>query len=161
MADHMLEKSGISALSFFVGSWKGSGRFSATALEPERAIRCIELEAGLQHRGRWLVQRLVELDVPTELNPVDATRIWGYDASSGMFVCEWFDAHGRRGTVHSKGLERERLITTGTAVSDGRSVALREVFTRRADDEFQHVGEMDFGGGWIVTDEQVFYRAAR
>jgi uncharacterized protein YodC (DUF2158 family) len=155
----MRDQKGIADLACFVGSWQGNGVFHPTPLASGRPMQCIELAGAMWHRDRWLVQRLVELDAPEQANPLEATRIWGYEASSGVFVCEWFDAHGRRATVRSAGWEGDRLATVGTASSDGRSVSMREVFTRRGDDEIQHVGEMDFGAGWVVTDEQVFRRS--
>jgi hypothetical protein len=158
MTTQAQERPELEVLEYFVGNWIGVGRFLATAHNPERPIGRIELDAEMLHRNHWLTQRLLEVDVPSELLPLDATRMWGYEASSGMFVCEWFDANRRRGTVHSPGWKNDRLSTTGTAVSGGRSVALREVFTRHGDGEFVHVGEMDFGEGWVVTDEQVFRR---
>jgi hypothetical protein len=40
----------------------------------------------------------------------------------------------------------------------GYRFALRDTFTRRSDDAYHHLGEVDLGQGWIPVDEELAHR---
>jgi hypothetical protein len=81
------------------------------------------------------------------------TYHWGYEPDTGRFSAEWFDSNGGRATQTSTGWEGDRLVFLGQMTYGGYRFALRDTFTRRGDDAYHHLGEVDLGQGWIPVDE--------
>lgn len=155
-------------LAYFAGTWEGVGRFRTTPFNPAFTQPHIRVE-GTFLSGHWLMQRFIWIEDPSgstspgdspeaEASLHEAVRIWGYDEVSRTFVSEWFDSKKRRATVTSAGWVNGRLVTSSTLVLGDREVEMRETFTRTADDEWHHLGEISSGQGWRQLDEQSFRR---
>jgi hypothetical protein len=99
------------------------------------------------HRGFWIRTRTAEQDSPDNPNPLTATYLWGYDPEAGRFSADWFDSNGGRATQTSAGWEGDRLVFVGQMTYGGYRFALRDTFTRRGDDAYHHLGEVDLGQG--------------
>uniref|UniRef100_UPI003F49415F DUF1579 family protein n=1 Tax=Nonomuraea sp. CA-252377 TaxID=3240003 RepID=UPI003F49415F len=147
-------------LLFFVGAWEGEGAFEATEFTPAFSQPVVRVEGSFRLGGRWLEQRFTWIEQPDSggLRISEGLRLWGYDRGRGLFVSEWFDSMGRRGSVTSPGWRGDELVTD-TVISHGeRRIQAREVFTRLGENGWRHTAEMDFGRGWVPTDEQTFRR---
>ena len=144
---------GLAALGFFTGAWEAEGTFHATPFSAEKPI-AMRIDVEPVHRGFWVQTRTAEQPSPDNPNPLTATYLWGYDAEAGRFSAEWFDSNGGRATQASTGWEGDRLVFLGQMTLGGDRFALRDTFTRRGDDEFHHLGEVDLGQGWIPVDEE-------
>ncbi|NJP97711.1 DUF1579 domain-containing protein [Nonomuraea sp. FMUSA5-5] len=147
-------------LLFFTGTWEGTGAFEATELTPPFSQPVIRVEGSIRLGGQWLEQRFAWIEQPDSGGPrmAEALRLWGYSPGRRLFVSEWFDSMGRRGTVTSPGWRGDELVADTTISHAGRQIRAREIFTRHGDSSWRHAAEMDFGRGWVPTDEQVFHK---
>jgi Protein of unknown function (DUF1579) len=139
----------LAELAFFVGGWEAEGTFHATPFSSEKSI-----DVEVVHRGFWIRTRTAERPSPDNPNPLTATYLWGYDPETGRFSAEWFDSNGGRASQSSAGWEGDRLVFLGPMTYGGYRFALRDTFTRRGDDAYHHLGEVDLGQGWIPVDEE-------
>lgn len=147
----------LAELAFFTGAWEAEGTFHATPLSSEKPI-AMSIDVEIVHRGFWVQTRTAEHPSPDNPNPLTATYLWGYDVETGRFSAEWFDSNGGRATQGSTGWQGDRLVFIGHMTYGGYRFALRDTFTRRGDDAYHHLGEIDFGHGWIPVDEERAHR---
>jgi hypothetical protein len=147
----------LAELAFFTGAWEAEGTFHATAFSSRKPI-AMRIEVDLVHRGFWIRTRTAEQPSPDNPNPLTATYLWGHDPESGGFSAEWFDSNGGRATQTSTGWEGDHLVFIGQMTYGGYRFALRDTFSRRGDDAYHHLGEVDLGQGWIPVDEEFAHR---
>jgi hypothetical protein len=147
----------LAELAFFTGAWEAEGTFHATPFSAEKPI-AMRIDVEVVHRGFWVQTRTAERPSSDNPNPLTATYLWGYDPEAGRFSAEWFDSNGGRATQTSTGWEGDRLVFIGQMTYGGYRFALRDTFTRRGDDTYHHLGEVDLGQGWIPVDEERAHR---
>jgi hypothetical protein len=112
----------------------GRGHLPRHPFSSEKPI-AMRIDDEVVHRGFWVQTRTAEQPSPDNPNPLTATYLWGYDPETGRSSAK---------------------MTYG-----GYRFALRDTFTRRGDDEFHHLGEVDLGQGWIPVDEERARRRRR
>lgn len=147
----------LAELDFFRGTWDAEGTFHATPFSAFKPIR-MTIEVVSAHRGFWLQFTTAELADDANPNPLSATYIWGYDPAAGHYLARWFDSNGGRATQTSIGWHNETLVFEGEMTNAGFTFQLRDTFTRNAEDEYYHLGEVNLGEGWIPVDEETAKR---
>jgi Protein of unknown function (DUF1579) len=147
----------LAELACFTGTWEAHGTFHATPFSAEKPI-AMRIDVDLVHRGFWIQTRTAEQPSPDNPNPLTATYLWGYDPDTDRFSAEWFDSNGGRATQTSTGWAGGRLVFIGQMRYGGYRFTLRDTFTRRGDDAYHHLGEVDLGQGWIPADEEHVHR---
>ncbi|PRY39800.1 hypothetical protein [Umezawaea tangerina] len=140
-------------LDFFLGEWEAPGVFHETPFGPRKEID-MRTEGADDHRGWWITLRTTELPTPHNPTPLTARYVWGYEPETDEFVADWFDSNGGRARQRSRGWVGDRLEFVGTMTVNGRTVPLRDTFTRRGPDAYHHVGAVDLGSGWLPVDEE-------
>jgi hypothetical protein len=146
----------LAELDFFIGEWEAEGTFFTTPFSTEKSIR-MNIETRRDLKGFWVLTRTAEQPTADNLNPLEASYVWGYDTANGQYIAEWFDSNGGRAHQESPGWDSDRLVFTGTMTSGGFTFALRDTFTRRTNG-YHHLGEVDLGAGWIPVDEEAVRR---
>jgi hypothetical protein len=140
-------------LEAFAGSWHAEGtKTSFPAGTPVPIV--MRIDVSFEQRGFWLHQVTTELRTPQNPDPLSARYIWGWDAQRGQFVADWFDSTGGRARQYSPGWQGNVFVFAGSITSNGQTIPLRDTFTRRNQNEYRHIGELDFGSGWIPVDEE-------
>jgi hypothetical protein len=146
-------------LTFFTGVWDADGTFFATPFSAQKPIQ-MRITVEPEHRGFWVRTRAAELPSHDNPNPLSATYLWGFDPQEDRFIAEWFDSNGGRASQTSPGWNGDLLVFNGQMTAGGFTFALRDTFTRRGDNEYHHLGEVDLGQGWIPVDEENARRAS-
>ncbi|WP_033338029.1 DUF1579 family protein [Catenuloplanes japonicus] len=145
-------------LEWFLGEWRGSGRFHPGPFGPGKPIDMTVVTTS-EERGRWLMLRTEEAATAENPEPLTARYLWGADPAAGDFTADWFDSNGGHAVQRSGGWDGDTLVFLGTIAVGGRTAPLRDTFTRTGPDSYHHIGETNLGDGWIPIDEETFTRA--
>lgn len=140
-------------LSFFSGNWRANGTFFLTESGKPKPI-IMDIQNSLDYDGFWSTTHTEERKTAVNPDPLAAAYFWGYDSARNVFVAEWFDSHGGRATQQSSGWDGNRLVFLGTMTSGGSSFTLRDTFIQHDKRSYYHIGEADFGAGWVAVDEE-------
>ncbi|MDQ0772795.1 hypothetical protein QF026_001261 [Streptomyces aurantiacus] len=143
----------MSELSFFSGRWRGTGTFFLSASGNPKPI-IMEIQNGTGYDGFWSTTHTTERKTAENPDPLTAVYLWGYDPDQDVFVAEWFDSRGGRATQRSLGWDGNRFVFLGTMTSGGSTFTLRDTFVRHDKNSYHHIGEADFGSGWVAVDEE-------
>ena len=145
----------LDALDVFVGDGACSGNVLAMGTTPAHATTGkVHGERTLD--GRWLVIHYDADASTSDARPYHVVQYFGHDAAKKQFVDVAFDKSGAGyGSGTSAGWNGDVITFDNTSIEDGRTVAERDIFTRKGGSEISHTGKVrDKHGNWITTDEE-------
>lgn len=148
----------LAQLKAFQGSWLCHGNVPAGPYGPARkTATTIKIDGDLD--GMWFSGRIGDLPSKGNPNPFKGVVHMGYDALAKNYVMFWIDNTGGRATQTSPGWEGDKMVWLGEGSVDGKKVGARDTFTRKGAD-FQHLGEFQLDGKWVVVQDELCKRSA-
>jgi hypothetical protein len=105
--------------------------------------------------GQWVVIHYDEDKTDANPKPFHVQQYFGFDPEKKMFVAVAFDNMGPGYTpATSSGWKGDTMTLEYTATVEGKTLALRDVFTHNSAGNI-HTGMMrDKKGAWVKTDQE-------
>jgi hypothetical protein len=136
-------------LDYFVGAWDCGGHDAASALGPEHAVQT-RIEAARDLDGMWLAMHWQEQATAVNPFPWKLENTFTYDVSAREFVFLNRDNTGIAASGASAGWRADVFVVTGAFGGDGKQIRFRDTYTKRGDQSFDFVTEIDAGGRWTT-----------
>jgi uncharacterized protein DUF1579 len=148
----------LAQLAFFEGSWNCTGKTFATPMGPEH------MTAGTVHGakavgGSWFHLTYDEQKAAANPAPYHAGIYMGFDGGTKKFVQSCVDNFGGYCSESSTGWSGDVMKFEGTSNGTGKTVGVRETFTKKGTTQVTHLGEMQGDDKqWFKTDEETCHK---
>ncbi len=154
VAEDSKSSSPMDELSKFVGEGTCTGDMLARGKSPGYATTG-KFHGEKTLDGQWVVIHYDENKTDANPKPFHVQQYFSYDAEKKIFVAVAFDNFSPQfSPATSSGWKGDTFTLEYTGIIDGKTVPLRDVFTRSAT-ETSHTGLMrDKKGEWVKTDKE-------
>jgi hypothetical protein len=149
----------MSQLKYFVGRWSCKGTTHASAFGPEHPTTAT-VKSALELGGYFVAGSYEEAKTKENPMPYRIHFYWAHDGKEKKFDAYTFDVFGGAGKTEATGWDGDVLAFSGEAMMMGEKTQVRDTFTKKGENEFQHKGEMQHDGAWMATDDESCTRAA-
>ena len=155
LAENSKPPSPMDQLSKFVGDGTCTGNVLAMGTSPGHASTG-KLHAEKTLDGQWVVIHYDEDKTDVNPKPFRVQQYISYDPEKKTFVAVAFDnMSASYSPATGSGWKGDQFTLEYTTSIDGKTVSLRDVFTRTAN-ESSHTGMMrDKKGEWVKTDKEI------
>lgn len=137
-------------LSLFRGTAHCTGTQSASQFGPGHPTRAV-VRGRSDLGGFWMTVRYDERKTKQSPTPVHAINSFTYDASAKGFVLLSVDNYGGHVAETGGGFDGDKLTLTGDYLSPGGKLQFRDTFTKKGENAFDHLGEMQGSDGQWAT----------
>ena len=145
-------------LQFFDGDWTCEGQEPDTPWSKAHKTKTkVKVKDDLG--GFWYSGKVDQDKTGENPYPMEAKFHWTYDADQKRFEGGWIDNSGGWAMQSSPGWQGDTMTWTGEATLQGHRSAMRDVITRKGDDEFRHAYEAQIDGQWKAVGEETCRRA--
>jgi hypothetical protein len=149
MSQTQVKRLPIDIVNFFVGYWKGEGKFASGKIIKANLRYSLSLDSC------WLTATHEDL----EPNRYKAMLIWGVDAASGKFLAYNFDNFQGHRQFSSDGFHDQKLTLNNIQTNGKSQFWERFIYHKLSKSTFEMTYETSIDGiSWKKIDSLVFYR---
>lgn len=144
-------------LQYFDGEWECEGQESETAgAKAHKTKTRVKVKDDLG--GFWYSGKVEQDKTGDNPQPLEAKFHWTYDRERKRFEGGLIDNSGGYLMQSSGGWQGETITWTGQGAVQGQKGMLRDVITKKGEDEFQHTYEAWVDGKWAPVGEETCRR---
>lgn len=145
-------------LKIFDGTWSCAGE---AAMEPggpmAKMDSSVQSTTGLG--GFWQVGT-VQVPAMGEMPPFEGMFHMTWDPAAKQYLLLWVDSMGGWSEERASDGAGGKFVFTGTGNMGGKKMGSRDTFIRKADGTLAHVGELEVGGRWVKTLDEICRKSA-
>ena len=140
-------------LKMFDGTWSCAGE---AAMEPGGPM--MKMDSSVQSTtglgGFWQVGT-VQVPAMGGMPPFEGMFHMTWDPAAKQYLMLWTDSMGGWSEERASDGSGGKFVFTGAGYMEGKKMGSRDTFTRKADGTLAHVGELEVGGKWVKTLDEV------
>jgi hypothetical protein len=148
----------MSNLKVFDGNWTCDGKVEATPLGPAGTMTGT-VSSRTDLGGFWQSGTVKSTMAGLPAN-MEGMFHMTYDPGSKQYVLLWVDNMGAYSHTTSTGWQGDKIVFTGDTSMGGKSMKVRDTFTKAAGGSLKHDMEAQIDGKWTVTGSETCKKAA-
>jgi len=147
----------MSNLKFFDGSWSCSGD---GAMEPGGPMMKMNSSVKSQSDLGGFWQSGTVKGTTPGMPPFEGMFHMTWDAAARQYVMLWVDNMGAWSQTRASGWTGDKMVFSGEGQMGDQKMAMRDTFTRKADGNLGHTGEMQVKGQWMKMMDETCRKSA-
>ena len=107
----------------------------------------------------WLAGKVKEMKAADDVLPLDGMLHMAWDPGPKHYVLMWVDNSGAYGRQTATGWDGDTFEWSGEMAMGGRTVQVRDRFTRKGATQVVHVSEASVDGAWVSLGQETCRKA--